>query len=280
MIIGPERSGQIIDGRGATLEGSATSDAMAVRSARSICEHEWFRPENIIIRNWRIAGSIRLYGLGQNGEAEGARASSHHEGHTERAQAAAPRRVTVEDCAFTGRGRIPIYVAPGCTEIVIRRCSFAGRSVATAIYLCAETAHCLIEDCTFDMQLGREVIAIDGSAHNTIAGNRFVRSPRGGVFVYRNAGEGGTVRHQAPTDNLIIGNAFAPDPLWRRPARLIWPHVWFGSRSRWMKYLVSPWRHQDAGYPWGSSVCDEDEARGNVAKDNGPIIVRGRQCAD
>lgn len=280
MIIGPERSGQVIDGRGAALEGSATSDAMAVRSARSICEQEWFRPESIIIRNWRIEGSIRLYGLGQNGEAEGVRASSHKAGHTERAQAAAPRRITIEDCAFVGRGRIPIYVAPGCTEIVIRRCSFAGHSVATAIYLCAETARCRIEDCEFDMDLKREVIAIDGSAHNTIASNRFVRSPRGAVFVYRNAGEGGTVRHQAPTGNLIIGNTFAPDPIWRRPARLIWPHVWFGARSGWLRFILSPWRDMDRGFPWGSSQNDSDEARGNVAKDNGPIIVRDWQCAN
>lgn len=275
MILGPEHSGQVLDGRGAALEGTAISDAMVVRSLRD--GGIWRRPENIIIRNWRIHGSIRLYGLGQNGEADDVRVSSHKAGHTERAQAAAPHKITIEDCTFVGRGRIPVYVAPGCTEITIRRCSFAGHSVATAIYLCAETARCRIEDCEFDMELGREVIAIDGSAHNTITGNRFLRSPRGGIFAYRNAGEGGTVRHQAPINSLIVTNRFQPDPFWRKPLRLIWPHIWLGSRSRWAKYLVSPWRHQDAGYPWGSSTCNEDEAKGNIAQDNGSIFVRDWQ---
>lgn len=280
MIVGPEHSGQILDGGGAALAGDALSDAMVVRSLPEdgyLGGGAWRRPEDIIIRNWIIHGSIRLYGLGQNGEAEGVRASSLKEGHTQRAQAAAPRKIAIENCRFEGRGRIPVYIAPGCTEVVVRGCVFTGRSVATAIYLCAETAHCLIEGCTFDMRLGREVIAIDGSAHNTITGNWFTRSSRGGIYVYRNAGEGGTVRHQAPVDNLIAGNRFGPDPFWSRPARIIWPHVWLGSRSRWMRYLVSPWRDQDAGYPWGSSINDEDQAQRNIAKDNGPITVRDWQ---
>jgi hypothetical protein len=54
----------------------------------------------------------------------------------------------------------------------------------------------------------REVMAIDGSSENVIINNRFGVSNNGGVYLYRNCGEGGFMRRSTPSSNTIVNNVF------------------------------------------------------------------------
>lgn len=254
VIEGADASGQVIDLAGGWFNDGKLTEVL-IRSLPG--KDGWSRPENITIRNGKLRGSIRIMGLGRNGEAEAVRVSSRREGHTERAQGAAPTNITIENLSIEAEYRIPLYLAPGVTGITVRDCTFRGRSVSSVVYLCAESAGNRIENNTFATRTGREVIAVDGSANNRIAGNAFLHSPFGGVYLYRNCGEGGTVRHQTPRNNLIENNNFADCPRWGSTI------IWLGSRGGRSTYC-----RQDAGYSFGSSADDRDFADGNTVRGN------------
>jgi hypothetical protein len=248
-------NGRVIDLQGGWLnEGKLTEMVICSKEA----EKGWDVPEKITIRNGRIRGSIRIFGLGVNGEAPKVRESSHREGHTSRAQAAAPRAILLEDLKIEADHRIPLYLGPGVTGVTVRNCTFTGWSVSTAVYLDAESGGNRIEGCTFDMRSGREVMAVDGSATNTIIGNRFLQLGYGGIYLYRNCGEGGTVRHQTPQGNVIENNFFNMKDL-----RSGSYGVWLGSRQGRRSYC-----EDDAGYPFGSSIDNRDFADHNTIRGN------------
>lgn len=248
-------NGRVIDLQGGWLnEGKLTEMVIFSKEA----EKGWDVPEKITIRNGRIRGSIRIYGLGVNGEAAKVRESSHREGHTARAQSAAPRAILLEDLKIEADHRIPLYLGPGVTGVTVRNCTFTGWSVSTAVYLDAESGGNRIEGCTFDMRSGREVMAVDGSATNTIIGNRFLQLGYGGIYLYRNCGEGGTVRHQTPQGNVIENNFFNVKDL-----RSGSYGIWLGSRQGRRSYC-----EEDAGYPFGSSIDNRDFADHNTVRRN------------
>jgi len=248
-------NGRVIDLQGGWMnEGKLSELVICSKEA----EKGWDVPEKITIRNGRIRGSIRIYGLGVNGEAAKVRESSHREGHTSRAQAAAPRAILLEDLKIEADHRIPLYLGPGVTGVMVRNCTFTGWSASTTVYLDAESGGNRIEGCTFDVRSGREVMAVDGSATNTIVGNRFLQVSYGGIYLYRNCGEGGTVRHQTPQGNVIENNFFNVKDL-----RSGGYGVWLGSRQGRRSYC-----EDDAGYPFGSSIDNRDFADHNVLRRN------------
>lgn len=225
-----------------------------------VTELRIIKTNDITIRRCKINGSIRVAGLGLNGEAKGVRESSRSEGHTERAQAAAPTRVTLESLTITGHGRIPVYLAPGVTKVTLQDSTLTGSSNAVALYLDAESGHNVIRDNAFNVATGgsREVIAIDGSADNVISGNDIRRAKHGGIYLYRNCGEGGTVRHQTPQRNRITGNSFDLDGLaWTEYG------IWLGSRNGGRFYCSD-----DDGYAFGSSKDNRDFANDNRVSGN------------
>ena len=252
---GSGENGRVIDLQGGWLnEGKLTEIVICSKET----ERGWDVPERITIRNGRIRGSIRIFGLGVNGEAAKVRESSHCEGHTARAQAAAPRDILLEDLQIEAYHRIPLYLGPGVTGVTVRNCTFTGWSASTTVYLDAESGGNRIEGCTFDVRSGREVMAVDGSATNTIIGNRFFQARYGGIYLYRNCGEGGTVRHQTPQGNVIENNFFSMKDL-----RSGSYGVWLGSRQGRRSYC-----EDDAGYPFGSSIDNHDFADHNTVRGN------------
>jgi len=254
-LIGSADSGRVIDLKGGWLnEGKLTE--LVIRSKET--EQGWDVPEKITVRNGRIRGSIRIFGLGVNGEAPLVKESSHREGHTARAQAAAPKGIVLEDLQIEADHRIPLYLGPGTTGVTVRNCTFTGWSASTTVYLDAESGGNRIEGCTFEVKSGREVMAIDGSATNTITGNRFLQTSFGGIYLYRNCGEGGTVRHQTPQGNLIAKNIFNLKDL--KPGSY---GVWIGSRQGRRRYC-----EDDAGFPFGSSIDNRDFADHNTLSGN------------
>ena len=254
-LVGSKASGTVIDlGGGWFNEGKPTE--IVIRSRQT--PDGWDVPRNITIRNARLRGAIRIQGLGRNGEAARVRESSVSEGHTERAQAAAPHGVVFENLEIEADYRIPLYLAPGVTGVTARNCRFTGWTVSTVVYLDAESADNLIEDCVFDVRTAREVIAVDGSARNAIARNRFDCVVFGGIYLYRNCGEGSTVRHQTPRVNRIERNAFNLSGL--RPSSY---GIWLGSRQGRRTYCEA-----DAGYDFGSSADNRDFADDNIVTGN------------
>jgi hypothetical protein len=218
---------------GALIDGSASGinkskDMILIRPiGKSWTEMSQNRPENITIQDCRVNGSARVVGLGANGQGTLLKASSREPGHTQRTQAAAPSNISFIHIDFQSRGRIPLYIAPGATHVSVAQSRFGGTSASTMIYLDAETADNSVVGNEFNGGTGREYLAVDGSANNTIANNSFVAPDKGGIFIYRNCGEGGVVRQQAPHDNLIKDNSFT----YRDPIDPDKPGIWVGSRT-------------------------------------------------
>ena len=218
--------------------------------------------DNVTIKRCKINGSIRTIGLGRNGEAQGVKESSTTLGHTARAQAAAPKNTVLYKVTITGHGRIPLYLGPGTTRLTMSDSTINGRSDSVALYLDAESGHNIIRnnkinvdgDFTLRQFRVREVIAVDGSADNQILSNTIDNAKGGGIYLYRNCGEGGTVRHQSPQRNLIAGNTIDNTGGYG---------IWLGSRDGGRLYC-----DDDKGFPFGSSKNDGDFANDNIVKGN------------
>lgn len=265
VFAGKAASEARLDCGGAKIDGGPTTvnrnrDMIVVRSKGSTpAEMAADRPQGLTVTNCRIEGSIRVIGLGRNGEDPAVRASSRSLGHTERAQAAAPTGLVFSKLTIVAAGRIPFYLAPGVTGVTLTESRLSGRSDGTGIYLDAESAHNRIVGNRIAVDTSRrEQLAIDGSADNRIADNHFSALSNGGVYVYRNCGEGGTVRHQSPRRNVIEGNEFYYD-------RYIGPSpaIWLGSRGGFRWYCLL-----DRGHSFGSSNDDGDNADFNTVTGN------------
>lgn len=256
---GGAASGLTLDCNGGTLDGTvAKARTVLVRSVRRPDGH-WDAPRAIKIRNCTIKGDVRIQGLGANGQAEQVRLSSLRAGHTERAQAAAPSGISLENITFVANGGIPLYAAPGVSDMSVENSRFTGSSTGTAIYLDAESARNRIIGNTFDIRTTRrEMIAVDGSADNRFEGNLFENPIKGGIFLYRNCGEGGTIRHQKPERNVITDNTFRYVNFWA-----VRPAVWLGSRQGTSSFCFS---RRDL--PFGSSLSPRDYAQHNVVTGN------------
>ena len=174
--------------------------------------------------------------------------------HTSRAQSNAPTKILFDNFTITARGKIPFYIAPGSTFISLKNSEIVGNSDSTAIYLDAESSNNFIINNNIHPSTTRELIAIDASANNLIQGNYFSSLSKGGINLYRNCGEGGTIRHQSPVNNKILDNRF-----YYKDYAGISPGIHIASRMGFGSYC-----DQDAGFPWGSSVDNFDHAQYNI----------------
>ena len=263
LIEGAEASGAGIDcgGAGVGRPGSRTTTrtpTIAIWSRRiDGAVPAWSRPSDIAIRRCTVNGAIRIWGMGSDGRVDDLRNSSRTTGHTAAAQRAGPSHIAMTGLSFAATGSIPLYVGPGVTGVTVSGGRFTGRSDSTAIYLDAESAETVIRDVDFNLATPREKIAVDGSARNIIVGNRFALGGQGGVFLYRNCGEDGVIRHQTPSDNVITDNVFTG------ASRLRPRTVVVGAREGGRRYCAA-----DRGWPFGSSLDDGDHATGNTVARN------------
>lgn len=263
VFAGDAASGVSLDCRGATLGSSkmkygVSAPTVLVRSRKLAGSSGWSVPRNIRITNCKIIGNIRLTGLGPNGEAEEVRKSSLNRGHTANAQRNAPSGIELANVSIEAAGTIPLYFGPGVTKSSLTNSTIRGKSAKTVIYLDAESAENVIAGNRFSIKADREMIAVDGSARNVISGNVFQNPEKGGVFVYRNCGEGGTIRHQEPRSNQIVDNRFV-----YRSSIVAYPAIWLNHRD------VGKWYCKvDPRYPFGSSLDPRDRAIDNVLAGN------------
>ena len=252
---GAEASGVRIDCQGGALGEPGGPERVRVDIASRREGGGWSRPTDIRVERCTFYGAARIWGMGGHDRDEELRSSSRRPDHTSRAQAAAPTRIVFDRVVFATRDLISLYVGPGTTRVSILGSRFEGRA-PLAVYLDAETADNVLEDNSFDLATRREVVAVDGSARNRIVANRFTLQGQGGLFLYRNCGERGVIRHQPPVDNVITGNRFQIRKVGARS-------VVVGSRQGRGSYCGA-----DAGYPYGSSADDGDHAERNIVGDN------------
>ncbi|MBX2835880.1 MAG: right-handed parallel beta-helix repeat-containing protein, partial [Gammaproteobacteria bacterium] len=244
--------------------------------------NEWSVPRNIVFRNAKIEGSLRVYGLGKNGEAARVKASSYNESHVEYVRKNAPSDITLESLDIKGYGRTPVYFSPGVTEVTLRQSRIHGESIRVGIYLDAESGrnsitNNIISVTTQDGSMfgfydrGWPQIAIDGSQSNVIEGNQFYRLQQGGIYVYRNCGEGGTVRHSKPSNNRLVDNEFHYTLSSSNPA-VANPAIYIGSRDYglWEKRLPGSHCNDDEqpGVKIGSAVSNADHATDTEIRGN------------
>ncbi|MDX0789216.1 right-handed parallel beta-helix repeat-containing protein [Sinorhizobium medicae] len=260
---GPHASGALLDCNGSTIDtshGAGTLDRIAIEVRSAIRQDgTWDAPEGVTIKNCTVRGFIRIRGLDYTASGPNMRLSSLNRDHTTFAQSAAPKHTVLANLSITTPGNIALYIGPGVTGTTLKDSTISGRSRSTAIYIDAESRGNIISNNDIDVVTrSREQIAIDGSSFNRIVGNTFRDSSSGGVFIYRNCGEQGVIRHQKPEYNLISGNLFSFKD--RPPLR---PIVWLGSRGGTQSYCFS-----DPQHPFGSSASPLDYAQFNTVQMN------------
>lgn len=261
---GSPASHSVLDCNGSTIDTSAARSrdgkiAIIVRSKKA-GSGSWDPPKDVTVRNCTIKGVIRIYGMDVSANGENMHASSRRENHTEFAQASAPRGVSFLNLSIIAPNGTPLYIGPGSTWTTLANSHLSGDARGTVIYMDAESGYNSIRNNQFSIiTKSRELIAIDGSTRNEIVGNTFDDPVNGGVFVYRNCGEAGTIRHQQPDFNTISNNTF----VYRMDGKVAKPAVWLGSRQGRQKVCFT-----DPKYPLGSSLSPLDFAQNNRVTGN------------
>lgn len=258
-----------IDGAGATINGGSERilEIKSLHRCNNIMNKRcWERPENITIKNFKIIGSVRIWGLGETGEGKQyfingenlMKKSSQMSGHSERVQDFAPTSIIFDNVSITSTDRIPLYISPGVTRFQLLNSTINGTSSSVAVYLDAESAYNTFRDNVIETKTGRELVAIDGSSHNIFMNNRFSSLNRGGIYLYRNCGEDGVARHATPTGNWIVNNVF-----YYNKYSGYEPAIFLGSRSGRRDYCGEDWQSQ-----YGSGRSNLDHARFNIIMQN------------
>lgn len=264
ILEGSAASRVTLDCNGSTIdtsaaEGRVNKTAIMVKSKQKP-DGSWDVPRYVTVKNCTVKGFMRVYGLDENANGANMRASSMNAEHTAFARSAAPKHTSFLNLSIVAPDGIPLYIGPGVTWTTLANSRLSGSSTSTAIYIDAESGRNAITNNVFSIRTkSRELIAIDGSTRNEISGNRFDDPVNGGIFVYRNCGEGGVIRHQRPNFNMIANNTFAYS---RKGARAK-PAIWLGSRNGKQDYcFIDPRR------PFGSSLSPMDFAQKNTVEGN------------
>lgn len=273
LAFGPVASSADFNCNGATIrntaKGSQKNDyyRVLIRSQFDHRNRTWKQVRDVSLRNCLIHGAIQV---GSNLTAEHVRSSSFSSGHSERMQSIAATNIHLQNLSLradkSSSGHVQrtlLYVGIGVTELTLEGAKLSGATESIAVYLDAETSRNTIRDNLFEVTtLRREIIAVDGSADNHITDNKFVNPRNGAIFIYRNCGETGLVRHQEPRRNIIARNTFRFPLRAARPK----PVIWVASREKGANYRS--WCDLDKGHSYGSGISDLDFAKDNRIIDN------------
>lgn len=241
-------------------------------------------PHHIKIQNCEVNGNIGLvhgsYTICSGCSDPGADAIA-------RRQSTAPHHIILKNLRITTRpGGNGVHFETGVTFSTLINSRVQGSNMGTnnAIYLSPESANNAIVGnfIAVDSET-REQIAIDGSANNYIADNDLSALNHGGIFIFRNCGEGGTVRIQKPWNNSIVNNRFYYEDFdmggflginsnWE------FPSIWVASRTIWVAEPFGGghlgnvkdrvYCNDDAQYPFGSGIDNTDNAKYTLAAQN------------
>jgi hypothetical protein len=268
-------------------------------------------PENISITGCNILGTVMITSAMRGLSAADRPGKSREPDYVTWVRQTSPKIILLDDLVITGvrdescysTPGVPLYVGAGVTYVTLKNSELNGCTRRAVIYLDAESAHNTLRDnkihvstpcpedncCEGDERCvtgerncvncsHREQLSLDGSSFNTIIGNHFDVLDHGGIYLYRNCGEGGTVRHMTPSYNTIVNNVFeyrAGDPTTK-------PAIWVGSRNG---DSFCCWCRCDDDFPCGSGLSNYDHATHNVIAQNRILrrwggINSGNGCTD
>ncbi len=215
--LGPTRitgSNLVLDCAGATLDGEyRTRTTLLIGPDQPV--------ENVELRNCVVTGG-RRNGI-TIGRTQTYAAAALQRGSREPDPAAYARKVTLRQVTVRRSGGVGIYVLAYSRDTAILDSTIEENSNA-GIYLSHHTSGTRIADSRLigngkgetsgipDALRGfREAIAVDSAAGNVIENNRLIGNQAGGIFLYRNCGEGSMdparVRERpASARNIIRGN--------------------------------------------------------------------------
>lgn len=229
----------------------------------------WQRPENVTIKNGNIIGSVRVTGMTEITHAE-----STDRQFAEKARNNAPKNLTFDNITISAKGRRnALYFGAGVSYSKLINSELKGQSDSgVAIYLNSESYKNIIKNnYIHTVTPRRELMAIDGSSYNMIINNRFSALNNGGIFLYRNCGEGGWVRHSTPSYNHIINNVFYYNTYTGSKQA-----IYIGSRNGHGSESYTCDVDWDPYYPYGSSAFDLDSATNNIVMQN--RIIKRSAC--
>lgn len=178
-------NGRVFDGKGKEFNNGKRT-MIVFQSVQK--DGKWLYPKDIVFKNWKINGALRVLGVGPSSDTTRVKESSRKLGHTKRMRDAAPRNIILQNLRISTDEKIPIVFGPGVHAVTLENSAVVGKSRSVAMYLDAESGDNIIRNNIFDLEASREVIAVDGSARNIITGNIFSSMSKGAVHVYRNSG--------------------------------------------------------------------------------------------
>jgi len=222
----------------------------------------WVPTQRVTIRHCKIIGSVKVYGaIGEPVE------NSGRADWVARVRSNAPRNITFDDVTITAvkGSRDLFYLFSGVSQVQLLNSwirSEPGIEVhGVNVYLDSESFGNTFRNNRIEAQTQhREVMAIDASSANTIVDNRFSALNNGGIFLYRNCGEGGAVRHSTPSRNQIINNVFYYDKYTGDN-----PAIYVAQRNG---TCCKGDCDLDRRFPFGSGVSNFDHAQFNVVMQN------------
>ncbi len=258
IIEGSASNGLIMNCNGATIVNNFDDEYIISVQSRVTWvngERNYDPVENVTVKNCDVFGRIGVQGNRAYLDID----KTANAVQTLRAQA--PDNITFDNIEVTTTSRVGIYVRRGVKRFKLKNSYLGGTSSAPALYLGAESTGAVITDNYFWMrgnQSDREQLAVDASDYNQIKRNTFKGLHRGGIYLYRNCGEGGEIRHTTPSHNEIEDNDFYYENYSGSNKA-----VDVGSRGGTQGYC-----NQDDGYPYGSSASDLDHATFNTVAYN------------
>lgn len=229
-------------------------------------------PHDITIKDCEVNGNIRLV---QGDQTICSGCADPAADAIARRQATAPHHIYMRNLKITAAsGGNGVHFSGGVSFSSLTNSSVRG-SIGrnTAIYLSPESANNAIVGNFIGVNTeNREQIAIDGSANNYIADNDLSALNHGGIYIFRNCGEDGTVRIQKPWHNSIVNNRFYYEKFDDSDD---YPALWVASRTIAYEedgqvYYAnrSDYCGRDNRYPFGSGIDDSDNAKYTVAAHN------------
>ncbi|WP_420995390.1 right-handed parallel beta-helix repeat-containing protein [Cupriavidus sp. 30B13] len=231
------RSDVTLDCNGATIDGRGTD-------ARGIyVDSRGNALRNVTIRNCHLKNQASVgIAIGWSGSLA-ARLLAYSR---DEIYARTPQQVLIENASVDGAGNAGIYLETYASGNTLSHVTVTN-SRGPGVYLDASTRGNRIVNSTFTgngLPRTREAIAIDSSAGNTIAGNKFGGNALAAITLYKNCGENqGPARWQHSDGNLIQDNDFAAENV----------GVWIASRQ---SRDLSNWNCGDPSYYAGRYFLD------------------------
>ena len=222
-----ENSRTTLDCQGAILDGNKkySNGLLITGRGKKITD---VQVKNCVFKNFKGTGVLVTSGIRKNNLSVD-RAVNY---------SLSPSNIKIIAIQVINSGKGGVYFDDYVTDSMLKDSKIEG-SAGAGVYLEQASAKITLDGNVFTnngFRAGRPVregLAIDSSAHNVIANNRFERNGKGGIFLYKNCGEKSrsvisVTRWQHSNDNKISGNVFYDEPI----------GVWLASRqskdlSRW-----------------------------------------------